>query len=53
MLVAGLARSREQTLPLGLSFVMALSALGGCWWPVTQPDRMSRRAVIHDVVDAG
>jgi ABC-2 type transport system permease protein len=42
MLVAGLARSREQTLPLGLSFVMALSALGGCWWPQSmQPEWMS------------
>jgi len=43
MLVAGLARSREQTLPLGLSLVMALSALGGCWWPQSmQPDWMNR-----------
>lgn len=43
MLVAGLARSREQTLPLGLSLVMALSALGGLWWPQsTQPDWISR-----------
>src|SRR5262249_49982757 len=45
MLVAGLARSREQTLPIGLSFVMAFSALGGCWWPQSmQPDWMSRIA---------
>jgi ABC-2 type transport system permease protein len=43
MLVAGLAQSREQTLPLGLSLVMALSALGGLWWPQsTQPDWMNR-----------
>jgi ABC-2 type transport system permease protein len=43
MLVAGLARSREQTLPLGLSLVMAFSALGGCWWPQSmQPEWMSR-----------
>ena len=43
MLVAGLARTREQTLPLGLSLVMALSALGGLWWPQSmQPDWMSR-----------
>ena len=35
--------SREQTLPLGLSLVMALSALGGCWWPQSmQPDWMNR-----------
>jgi linearmycin/streptolysin S transport system permease protein len=43
MLVAGLAQSREQTLPLGLSLVMALSALGGLWWPQSvQPDWMNR-----------
>src|SRR5262249_56871228 len=43
MLVAGLARSREQTLPIGLSLVMALSALGGLWWPQSmQPEWMSR-----------
>jgi linearmycin/streptolysin S transport system permease protein len=41
MLVAGLARTREQTLPLGLSVVMGLSALGGCWWPQwVQPEWM-------------
>jgi len=41
-LVAGLARTREQTLPLGLTFVMALSALGGLWWPQSiQPAWMS------------
>jgi len=45
MLVAGLARSREQTLPLGLSLVMALSALGGYWWPQSaQPMWMNRIA---------
>jgi ABC-2 type transport system permease protein len=45
MLVAGLSRSREQTLPLGLSLVMALSALGGCWWSQSmQPDWMNRIA---------
>jgi len=43
MLVAGLARTREQTLPLGLTFVMGLSALGGLWWPQSiQPAWMSR-----------
>jgi len=45
MLVAGLSRTREQTLPLGLTFVMALSALGGLWWPQSiQPAWMSRIA---------
>src|SRR5262249_59383693 len=45
MLVAGIARSREQPLPLGLSLVMAVSALGGLWWPQSvQPYWMSRIA---------
>ena len=45
MVVAGLAQSREQTLPLGLCLVMALSALGGLWWPQSeQPDWMNRIA---------
>ena len=43
MLVAGLTRTREQVLPVGLSLVMALSALGGLWWPQSmQPEWMSR-----------
>jgi ABC-2 type transport system permease protein len=33
LLVAGIARTREQTQPMSLAFVMALSALGGLWWP--------------------
>ena len=45
MLVAGLTRTREQVLPVGLSLVMAVSALGGCWWPQSiQPEWMSRVA---------
>ena len=41
MLVAGLAGSREQTFPLGLSFVMVFSGLGGLWWPQSmQPEWM-------------
>jgi ABC-2 type transport system permease protein len=43
MLVAGLSRTREQTMPLGLTFMMVLSALGGLWWPQSiQPQWMSR-----------
>ena len=33
MVVAGLAGTREQTLPLGLAFVLTFSCLGGLWWP--------------------
>jgi ABC-2 type transport system permease protein len=43
MLVAGLTRTREQVLPVGLSLVMALSAIGGLWWPLSmQPAWLSR-----------
>jgi ABC-2 type transport system permease protein len=33
LLVAGVARTREQTQPLSLAVVMFLSAMGGLWWP--------------------
>ena len=33
MLAAGLAATREQTLPYGLAFVLGFSCLGGLWWP--------------------
>lgn len=33
VIVAALARSREQVVPVGLSAVFILAALGGCWWP--------------------
>ena len=33
MVAAGLAGTREQTLPLGLAFVLLFSSLGGLWWP--------------------
>ena len=33
MFAAGLSATREQTLPVSLSMVMAFSALGGLWWP--------------------
>jgi ABC-type multidrug transport system permease subunit len=33
LVVAGIAKTREQTQPLSLAFVMVFSALGGLWWP--------------------
>lgn len=36
VIVAGIARSREQIIPVGLSAVFILAAIGGCWWPVYQ-----------------
>ncbi len=33
MIIAGLARTREQIIPVGLSSLFILAALGGCWWP--------------------
>jgi ABC-2 type transport system permease protein len=31
--VAAAARTRERIIPIGLSAVFILAALGGCWWP--------------------
>ncbi len=33
VIVAAIARTREQIVPVGLSAVFVLAALGGCWWP--------------------
>ncbi|MEW6270300.1 MAG: ABC transporter permease [Thermodesulfobacteriota bacterium] len=33
LMIAGIARTREQTQPMSLAVVMAFSALGGLWWP--------------------
>lgn len=35
LVVAALARTREQTLPLALATTLGLSALGGLWWPIS------------------
>src|SRR5262249_14536727 len=34
LLVASFARTREQIIPLGLTVVMLVCAVGGCWWPL-------------------
>ncbi len=33
VIIAALARTREQIIPVGISAVFILAALGGCWWP--------------------
>lgn len=33
VIVAALARTREQIIPVGMSAVFLLAALGGLWWP--------------------
>lgn len=41
LVVAGIARTREQTQPMSLAAVMVFSALGGLWWPQSiTPDWM-------------
>jgi ABC-type multidrug transport system permease subunit len=34
LLVAALAATREQTLPLSLAITLSLAALAGLWWPI-------------------
>ena len=36
VIVAALARTREQIIPVGMSAVFALAAVGGLWWPAYQ-----------------
>ncbi len=43
LLIAALARTREQTLPLSLATTLSLAALGGLWWPISLvPDWLQR-----------
>lgn len=61
LIVAALARTREAIIPVGLSAMFILAALGGCWWPFyEQPKWMQAIAqgvmttwsmfTIHDVM---
>jgi ABC-2 type transport system permease protein len=61
VIVAAIARTREQIIPVGMSAVFILAALGGCWWPFfEQPKWMQTLAqgvmttwsmfAIHDVM---
>ncbi|HEY7700377.1 MAG TPA: ABC transporter permease [Vicinamibacteria bacterium] len=34
-LAATIARSRDAMLPVGTMAVVAMAAIGGCWWPIT------------------
>jgi ABC-2 type transport system permease protein len=41
VIIAAMARTREQIIPVGMSAVFVLASLGGCWWPVySQPKWM-------------
>lgn len=49
LVIAAAARTREQVVPVGISAVFILAALGGCWWPFfEQPPWM--QAVAQGVV---
>ncbi len=39
LFVATFARTREQIIPLGLTVVMLVCAVGGCWWPLFMEPR--------------
>lgn len=39
VIVAALARTREQIIPIGLSAVFVLAAVGGLWWPFFEQPR--------------
>jgi ABC-2 type transport system permease protein len=61
LVIAAAASTREQVVPVGISAVFILAALGGCWWPFfEQPPWMQTLAqgvvttwsmfTIHDVM---
>jgi ABC-2 type transport system permease protein len=61
LLISAFARTREQIIPLGLTVIMIVCAIGGCWWPLYQEplwlQQMAHVAVtawamdgIHDLI---
>jgi ABC-2 type transport system permease protein len=36
VIIAAIARTREQIIPVGLSAMFILASIGGCWWPFFQ-----------------
>jgi ABC-2 type transport system permease protein len=36
LLVSAAARTREQIIPVGLTIIMIVCSIGGCWWPLFQ-----------------
>ncbi len=47
LLAATLAPTREAILPMGTITVVAMAAIGGCWWPITiEPDWLQKLAHI-------
>jgi ABC-2 type transport system permease protein len=44
LLVATFARTREQIIPIGLTVVMLVCAVGGCWWPLFMEPLWLQRA---------
>ena len=35
LIIACLARTHDSVMPIGAVFAMAMSAIGGCWWPIS------------------
>jgi ABC-2 type transport system permease protein len=47
LLVAAFARTREQIIPLGLTVIMIVCSIGGCWWPLfMEPPWLQRMAYV-------
>jgi ABC-2 type transport system permease protein len=51
LVVAAFTGTREQVIPLGLTVVMIVCAIGGCWWPLfMEPEWLQR--IAHVTVTA-
>lgn len=44
LLLAGIAGSREAVMPLGTMVIVAMAAVGGCWWPLSMEPRWLQTA---------
>jgi len=44
--VAGVARSREGMMPVGLIVTVTMCAVGGCWWPIDLEPAWMRSAAL-------
>ena len=49
VIIASMARTREQIIPVGLSALFILAALGGCWWPFYEQSKWMQ-IVAHGVM---
>jgi ABC-2 type transporter len=46
LVVAGVGRTRDAVLPVGLMVIMTMAAIGGCWWPIDFEPQLMRTVAL-------